>query len=249
MASETRHVLAVVDHADPQPQHLGAVLVPDLLGLDDVAQALRHLAAVGVHREAVRDHLPVGRRVVRAHADQQRRVEPAAVLVAALQVHVGRPAQPFAALQHGRVRRARVEPDVEDVRLLAERAAAALRAAEALGQQRRGVAVVPGVGALALEHVRHAPRQLRTEQGLAAALAVERGDGHAPQALARDAPVGTGLDHVVDAVASPGRVPRALSASMAFERSPAQVALPSSAMNHCGVARKMIGFLQRQQSG
>src|SRR6185295_12973483 len=46
----------------------------------------------------------------------------------------------------------------------------------------------------------------REERGRAA-LAVEGGDGDAPEPLARDAPVRAGRDHVADALLAPGRVP------------------------------------------
>ena len=59
----------------------------------------------------------VGRSVHGADADQQRGMEPAAVLVAAFQVHVGRPAVAGALLQDA-VRRTRLEPDIEDVACL-----------------------------------------------------------------------------------------------------------------------------------
>ena len=114
------HVLAVVDHDGPHPQDLGAVGVDQLLRVDVVAEALRDLLALGVDGEAVGDDGVVGRAAARRDADQQRRVEPAAVLVAALEVDVGRPRQVRALAEHGRVRRAGVEPDVEDVRLLVE---------------------------------------------------------------------------------------------------------------------------------
>ena len=45
------------------------------------------------------------------------------------------------------------------------------------------------------------------DDGLVAAFAQEDGDGHAPDALAADAPVGAGGDHVGDAFFAPGRVP------------------------------------------
>ncbi len=53
----------------------------------------------------------------------------------------------------------------------------------------------------------HVPQQLGAQQHLAAALAIEGRDRHAPEALARDAPVGARLDHVVDALLAPGRQP------------------------------------------
>ena len=82
----------VVDHRDPQPQDLGAALLDDVLRRDDVAERLRHLAAFAVDDEPVREHLVERRAPARANADQERAVEPAAMLVAAFEVDVGRPA-------------------------------------------------------------------------------------------------------------------------------------------------------------
>ena len=61
-------------------------------GQDRVAERLRHLLAVFVDDEAVGDDLLERRPPARAQADEQRALEPAAVLVAALEVEVGRPA-------------------------------------------------------------------------------------------------------------------------------------------------------------
>ena len=91
-----------------------------------------------------------------------------------------------------------VEPDVEDVGLLPERAAAALPARGPGGQQLRG---------RARGTTRRRPRRLPSDGGdvlddrlleerRAAGLAVERHDRHAPHALARDGPVGAVGDHV-----------------------------------------------------
>ena len=88
-------------------------------------------------------------------------------------------------------------------------------------------------------------------QELVAAFALEHRDGHAPDALARDAPVGTRGDHVGDALFAPRRIP--LDLADLFQRAAAQRSavgsLPSIEMNHCSVARKMIGLWQRQQCG
>src|SRR6185437_12243411 len=105
------------------------------------------------------------------------------------------------------VRRARVEPHVQDVTLLLEVGTAARRAARAGGQQLRRRALVPGVGALLLEDVGDVTGGLGAQERRLAAPAIERGDGHAPEPLARDAPVGPGRDHVADALLAPGRIP------------------------------------------
>ena len=78
---------------DPEPQDLGAALLDDLLRLDRVAERLRHLASLLVDEEAVRDDRAVRRPAARAEADEQRALEPAAVLVRPLDVEVGRPRQ------------------------------------------------------------------------------------------------------------------------------------------------------------
>ncbi len=82
--------------------------------------------------------------------------------------------------------------------------------AKPAGSSSLRAAGVPGVGRVLLEHVRHVARELGAQQHLAAALAVEGRDRHAPQPLARDAPVGPGGDHVVDALLAPGGQPAAL---------------------------------------
>ena len=66
---------------------------------------------------------------------------------------------------------------------------------------------VPGLGAFAVEEVDDLAIERRVHQGQAAAFAEKDGDGHAPDALAADAPVGAGGDHVGDALFAPGWVP------------------------------------------
>src|SRR5215212_1185426 len=130
------------------------------------------------------------------------------MLVVAFDVDVAGPGQLRAALQHGDVRAAGVEPDVEDVGLLAERRAAAFRAGAAGADEVLGRMLVPGVGALFAEDVHHALEELGRGDRLAAAFAVEDRDRHAPQTLARDAPVGTVPDHAGHALLAPRGVPR-----------------------------------------
>src|SRR5262249_19554590 len=116
-------------------------------------------------------------------------------------------------LQHEGVRRARVEPDVEDVIDLLPRLVGEL-AQEALARARR----VPGVGAFLFKGISNADVDARIVQDLNLAIALlahEHGDRHAPGALARDHPVGLARDHAVDAVLARGRHPaRRLNAGM-----------------------------------
>jgi hypothetical protein len=75
------HVLEEVDHRDPEAQDLRPASLDDLVRRDDVPERLRHLPALAVEREAVRDHAPVRRAPAVADGDEQRRVEPPAVLI------------------------------------------------------------------------------------------------------------------------------------------------------------------------
>ena len=67
-------------------------LLRHLLRRGDVAERLRHLAALLVEHEPMRQHRPVRRRAAGADRLEQRGVEPAAMLVRSLQIQVRRPA-------------------------------------------------------------------------------------------------------------------------------------------------------------
>ena len=129
------------------------------------------------------------------------------MLIAAFEVHVGRPRQVVAEGQHRFVARARIEPDVEDVLLALERGAAARRTRQAGRDELLDRPLVPRVGAVLVEDRRGALDQLRRQDGFAARRAVDRRNRHAPRPLARDAPVGTVRQHVEDPVAAPRRDP------------------------------------------
>ena len=84
---------------------------------------------------------------------------------------------------------------------------AALGADEALGQQAGGLPVKPDVGALLPEQRRHMGDGLGGDDVGAAVVAVEDGDGHAPDTLAADAPVGALGDHAGHALLAPLGLP------------------------------------------
>src|SRR6266567_1657955 len=196
-------IVPVVLGRHPEAEDLGAVLLDDLFRGDHVPHRLAHLPSGAVHHEAVGEDVPVGCNAAGAHRGEERGVEPAAVLVAPLQVHVGRGAKVGAALQHGGMGDAGVEPDVEDVHLLVEVALAARGADRLLGEETRRFPVVPDIGAVLLEELRHVEHHRGLRQDLAAALAIEGGNRHTPAALAGDAPVGAVLDHAEYAFFSP----------------------------------------------
>ena len=242
-------VARIVHGGDPEAQDVGAVLRHHVLRRDGVADALRHLHALRVEREPVRDDRPIGRPSHRAAALQHRGMEPAAMLVGALQIHVRdpvrRPVHPVA--QHESVGGPAVEPDVEDVEHLLP-----LRRIVAVAQEPRlGPRHVPRIRALRLERGDDAGidgrvvqqeiaiRRLRTDSR-------EAGQRHAPGPLPRQHPVGPVLDHRVQPVAprSSASTPPARRWRSAPARAPSRRTRPARRRpsgrwhaNHCGVLR------------
>ncbi len=154
-----RVVVPVVGARHPQPQDVRAVLLDEVPRLDDVADRLRHLPAgrPSTH-EAVRDDAAIGSVAVERDRGEQRRLEPAAVLVVPLDVEVrgdlalGRAELgPLAVPQDGGVRDTRVEPDVEDVGLLHESSRANPRRSAPGGRKSAARPRVPGVRPLLAE--------------------------------------------------------------------------------------------------
>ncbi len=166
----------------------------------------------------------VGRLAGEPRAHHERGVEPAPVLVGSLEVgdaaRRGRGARGGRARARPRVAEDRVrdldravgaagiEPHIEDVGFLAKRPGlAALRAGEARGQEVLDRLLVPRVGASRARDLGGAAHDARLEQRCLARLAVDRGDAHAPGALARQAPVGAQAHRLADAVLGRGRLP------------------------------------------
>ncbi len=108
-------VLGIVGQRRPEAEDLGAALIGNLLGLDAVAQGLRHLLSLFVEGEAVRHDRPIGRPAARAAGLQQGGLKPAAVLVRTLRIEVCRPVAVGAALKREGVGGSGIEPDIEDV--------------------------------------------------------------------------------------------------------------------------------------
>ena len=248
-----RQVAGVVGRGAPEADDLGAELGGRLAQADEVAQALAHLAARAVDREAVGQEAAVGRVALERAGDQQRRVEPAAVLVVAFEVEVGL-GRGAVVVGHGRARmaaaqdveegRAGVEPDVEDV--------VALGVVLAVGAEHvRGREPRPGLDPALLDDVGGAVDQRqRVGMQLAGRLVQEQRQRHAPVALPADAPVGPVGDHVVQPGAAVlrierGRVDRVerglaqgLRVAGSTAKTPAVDASGSSMRtNHCAAAR------------
>ena len=148
-------------------------------------------------------------------------MEPAAVLIAAFDVHIRGPGQLVGGGEHGQMARAGIEPDIQDVGFLTELGGAAFGASHAGRQQLGGGALIPDVSGVLGEEAHDAIQDFAIGDGLAATVAIEDDNGHAPDTLARDAPVGAHGDHVGDAFLAPIGHPADLADG--FERALAEV--------------------------
>ena len=79
-----------------------------------VARRFVHRATVFVDDPARRDDALIRRRAVRRDRRDQVAAEPAAILIAAFEIEIGRPMH-TTLLEHRAMRDARLEPDVDDV--------------------------------------------------------------------------------------------------------------------------------------
>ena len=146
-------------------------------------------------------HLAVGRLLTHCHAGQQRRVEPAAMLIGTLQIEVSRHPQLRIGFQHAGVRDPGIEPDIQNVGDL-------VVLIGLIAEQFGRIQVVPDVGAPLrhpVGHLAHDPRTLWMR--LAVLLVDEQRDRHAPGALPRNAPVGAIFDHRADPPFAPAGHP------------------------------------------
>ena len=218
------HVFAEVNRRDPEAHDLAAHAFGDVDGIDAVAEGFRHGAALLVEGPAGCGDVGIRRAASQRDRGEQRRVEPTAVLVAALEIEALRGCRlsPF-----GRAHKLGVRSGSDSQtanQLVPEsnqtsRMSVSLRKSWPDGRtvrarlrpcpsatciDRRGV---PGFGAFALEEIDDLAVERGIEDRLTASLAQEDGDGHAPDALAADAPVGARRDHVCDALFAPGRIP------------------------------------------
>src|SRR5688500_15085617 len=98
----------------------------------------------------MRDHLLERRTPHHAGPDQKRGLEPAAVLIMPLDVDRDRPTKLRSAFAHCQMRGAGVEPDVENVELLPERAGATLTGV-AVGEKIRCRSIEPRIGSFSAE--------------------------------------------------------------------------------------------------
>ena len=240
----------------PEPQDLRAVLRDDVVGRHGVADGLRHLAPVAVDHEAVRQHRPVRRRAracpppraarsgtSRGAGPSPRGTCPPASAARACCSSTA------AWLQPESNQTSRMSVSFRNARAAALRARGARRAGAP-----RPTRSVPLVGALArLASARHvlderAPRAGRSRRPRSR----RRRSARPRRAGARCIQSGRWAIMLVMRSSPQGGIHR----TVGWRRAPARAASRraargawSSAMNHCSVARKSVGFLQRQQCG
>ncbi len=220
-------VFGELHRSGPEPNQFGAVFLDDFFGRDcrcrsiSTAGGRRHRASIRVLRSR-----EIGRAVAQAHADQQRTLEPAAILIAAFHVEIGRPAQAVFLAKHREMARSGIEPDVENVVLFRKFRRAALLADRPGGNEFSGGALEPDIGRVLFEKIDDAVENRAVGQRFAACRAVEDHDRHAPDALARNTPVGPARDHVRDALFAPFGNP--FDALDGIERSLAQAVVVHS---------------------
>src|SRR5690554_763815 len=196
------HLAAVVGGGYPQTQDVGTQFVHHFLGRDHVAHGFGHLVALAVHGEAVGQHLLVRGHAVHGDGGFQGGLEPAAVLVRAFQVHIGRElAQLFTYPQYRIVGDAGIKPDIQGIQDF-------FVLVGVCAQQFVLVDVVPGVDATDFHRLGHfLDQRLGVRVQLLGFLMDKQGDRHAPGALTGNTPVRALLKHGFNTILAPARNP------------------------------------------
>lgn len=215
-------VIPIIGGHDPQAQDIGTGVLHDFLRRDHVALGLGHLLALLIHGETMGGDGVVRRTAARRAAFQQRRMEPAAMLVGTFEIDVRRPLHVRAVFQREGVGAAAIEPHVEDIHDLQPLVVVVVIAEEAL----LGAFGEPGVSTFGLESLEDAGVDGLIDQNLALLIG-EDGDRHAPAALARQDPVGPAFDHGAQAVLPEAGTKRVWSMALK-ERERSVVPSPSS---------------------
>src|SRR5712672_4810699 len=104
------------------------------------------------------------------------------------------------------MRRAGIEPDIENVIFLAPLGCSA-GALSSGGQEFLGSVPVPGVRAFFFKPTHHVAQRLVIFEARPAGLTIKNDDWHAPEALARNSPVWALFNHVVHAIFAPSGNP------------------------------------------
>ena len=200
-------ICLIIGGSSPQTNDISAILLDNILRNDNIAHGFGHLAAFAVNNIAVSQNGFIGSLAGYSNGGQEGGLEPTAMLVAALQVHINRPAQLRTLSCYCHMGGAAIEPNVHDIGFLVEMVVTAFRAHSASGQQLFSAMSPPCIGAFLFKPVSNSIDGSFVNQMLAAFVAIEYGNGHAPNTLTADAPVMAVANHVVDALLAPGGNP------------------------------------------
>ena len=204
----TPNILGIIDRCRPQTQHLSTGFVDDLLWRRHVADRFALLFAFTVNNPTVSDNAFVRSGVVSYDAAAKAGIEPAAILVAALQINIGRKSQRLAAsFENSDAARTRIKPNVKNVGFLAKIGTAAFCAFVTIRQKFMFRPRVPRIGGFLCKDVSNVIDDRRVGHRFVASLTIKNRDRHAPRTLARNAPIGPALEHIYHSACTPFRMP------------------------------------------
>ena len=125
----------VIGRSGPEPEHIGPVLFDNRIRRHHIANGLGHFAPVLIHHKAMGENGLIGGLAGPAHTGQKGGMKPSPVLVASLQIHIGRARQPFPFFEDGRMAHPGIKPDIQDIMVLCKFGRTAFAACCTLGHQ------------------------------------------------------------------------------------------------------------------
>ncbi|VFS81171.1 Uncharacterised protein [Salmonella enterica subsp. enterica] len=112
-----RHFAGIVSRRHPQTQDIRAQFIHHILRRHGVTDGFGHLAPLTIDGEAVSQYLAVWRFAFHRHANHQGGHKPAAMLVRAFQIHIGRMTGEFrTCINHGVTGGTGIKPNVQRIR-------------------------------------------------------------------------------------------------------------------------------------
>ena len=202
------YIDAVIGRSNPESQYICAILLNYIEGIDSVAERFGHLLALSVDDPAVSKDILIGSALsLCGNSRKERGLEPASVLVCALEVEVCGPVVIVVSVKYDKVCGTAVEPAVQSIYFLGEVCSSAVGALEAFGNDLLCLMQIPCVGALGAEQLGNRLYCLVCADRLAALLTIEHGNGQTPTALTGNTPVGALTNHGYDSVFAPGGRP------------------------------------------
>ncbi len=198
-------VRGIIGLRHPQTQDIRAILLHDLFGNDGVADGFGHLHALLIQREPMRHDVTIRRAARGAHGLQQRRMEPAPVLVRAFHIDIRDTVfrAILAVAQNEGVGRTGIEPHVQNV----EHLGIVVGVHDAAKEPLFRAIFVPDIRTVSLERLDNALVDLWVTQQEVfirwqRAILGKAGQRHTPGPLTRQHPVGACFHHRVQTVAA-----------------------------------------------